>query len=406
MKTIFTMSLYASAMIGITVLARLIFLKRSPKIVFKLLWLAAAARMLIPLFLKVPVCIRQSNTAAADPAVTNSGIIPTVYIIGVIAVSAFFAAAYIKGLKKYRDAKTVYNTELSQLISQSGAVRKVEIRVSEKVFAPITYGIFRPKIICPANLFDYEKTQIKYAVYHELVHIKRFDAAYKLAVIAAVCIHWFNPTAWLMLALSERDTELACDEEVLTQLGGRENYVLALLAFEEKRRTAVFTAFGQNAVKERIELIMKFKKTTAAFAAAAAIAICTAAVFAVLPVVRADDTDIQSETDKRSVGTVVTNENGGELYVKYLDAIGSSYDIADITVVTYRYYEESYPNAFAVYDSHGSPLLLYSCPIKSPDAVTVYDSHGDSVQPEETYDIKSYGVLSDSDGVLQHSDGR
>lgn len=385
MKTIFIMSLYGAAMILLTLLARRIFLKKSPKTVFKLLWLAAAARMVIPLFFRIPIYVKPTvgMNHAADRMSPKGGIIPIIYAAGMIFVSAFFAAAYIRGLKKYGGAKAVYSPELSRIANSFGLRRRVEFRIGESLCAPLTYGIFRPKIICPQNLLEYGKKQVEYAVYHELVHIKRFDAAYKLAVIAAVCIHWFNPLAWIMLRLSERDTELACDEEVLTRLGGREDYALALLAFEEKRRTAVFTAFGQNAVKERIELIMKFKKTTlAAIAAAAAAALCVTAVFALSPEIRTEDTAEPQAEIKAEAGVsgtmIVTSENGSEIVVSFSSETDGGESHSGILSHS-DYAEETtavrYNGAFA----------------------EVQDSDGES-------HVGIVGIEQHSDGILQHSE--
>ena len=100
---------------------------------------------------------------------------------------------------------------------------------------------------------------------HEFVHIRRFDALLKLALIAAVCVHWFSPLVWVLYVLANRDVELACDETVVRRFGGaRAAYAGALIHMEEVKSglMPLFSHFSRSATKERITAIMKTKKIT------------------------------------------------------------------------------------------------------------------------------------------------
>lgn len=61
---------------------------------------------------------------------------------------------------------------------------------------------------------------LRFVLEHEFVHVQRFDALSKLALIAAVCVHWFDPLVWVMYVLANRDLELSCDETVVHRFGG------------------------------------------------------------------------------------------------------------------------------------------------------------------------------------------
>jgi hypothetical protein len=54
---------------------------------------------------------------------------------------------------------------------------------------------------------------------HELAHWKRRDLLVHTAFSLALCLHWFNPLAWLAAARCRRDREEACDARVLETLG-------------------------------------------------------------------------------------------------------------------------------------------------------------------------------------------
>lgn len=68
-----------------------------------------------------------------------------------------------------------------------------------------------------------------------------------------VCaIHWFNPLLWLAFILLARDMEMACDEQVLEQLGTEEKkrYSTFLLKLSAPGTflTGTPVAFGENSV--------------------------------------------------------------------------------------------------------------------------------------------------------------
>lgn len=89
-----------------------------------------------------------------------------------------------------------------------------------------------------------DETALRYVLEHEFVHIQRFDVLSKLLLIAAVCVHWFNPLVWVMYVLANRDLELSCDETVLRRFGGdiRAAYARVLIRMEAARGgTAVET---------------------------------------------------------------------------------------------------------------------------------------------------------------------
>ena len=117
-------------------------------------------------------------------------------------------------------------------------------------------ALLRPVILVPAALDWTEHKTLHYIFAHEYVHIRRFDAAVKLLLAGALCVHWFNPLAWVMYVLANRDLELSCDERVMDALGGREkaSYALTLINMEEARSRCFspYNHFSKLAIEERI----------------------------------------------------------------------------------------------------------------------------------------------------------
>lgn len=79
---------------------------------------------------------------------------------------------------------------------------------------------------------------------------------------AALCIHWFNPVAWLCFSLCERDMEMSCDEAVTGKMSRSEtaDYSEALLAAAPKKYARFTAGFSENPTGKRIKNILNFKK--------------------------------------------------------------------------------------------------------------------------------------------------
>ncbi len=139
--------------------------------------------------------------------------------------------------------------------------RPILVRQSDRISAPLTYGIFRPVILMPKKTDWKNEKQLQYVLSHEYVHIYRYDTVTKLIVTLALCIHWFNPFVWVMYILFNRDIELACDESVIRQFGEKSKsaYSLMLINMEATKSGLLpfCNNFSKNAIEERITAVMK-----------------------------------------------------------------------------------------------------------------------------------------------------
>lgn len=155
--------------------------------------------------------------------------------------------------------------------------KEISVRIDRFTFAEITHNTAAHKYDAIIYLDERVTNEEKRAnaaamrkafdvLTHEYVHIRRFDAITKILFAAVLCIHWFNPLVWVMYVLANRDIELSCDAWVIRMMGekNRSSYALMLIKMEERRSgmSALYSHFGKNAISERIEAIMKFKKTS------------------------------------------------------------------------------------------------------------------------------------------------
>lgn len=143
------------------------------------------------------------------------------------------------------------------------------------VGSPMIVGAIKPTLLLPEMELTAEQLSLVFR--HELIHYRRRDIWYKLLLMLANAIHWFNPMVWLMVYAADRDLELSCDEAVVAgrDEAYREEYGRCLLAVVRagmSRRTLFTTNFysGKKTLKNRLATILdttKKRRGTLALAA-------------------------------------------------------------------------------------------------------------------------------------------
>ena len=64
-------------------------------------------------------------------------------------------------------------------------------------------GAIKPTLLLPE--LELTAEQLSLVFRHELIHYRRRDIWYKLLLMLANAIHWFNPMVWLMVYAADRD---------------------------------------------------------------------------------------------------------------------------------------------------------------------------------------------------------
>ena len=311
------MSFLGTVIILLIVVLRAVLINRLPKKTFLILWWIALIRLLVPFSIKSvtsiysllqsiysdinPVRTAQTTTFLPIhgnmPEIANGlseamvqrtesiSILSVIWLAGLLLCFGFFAVSYIKCYREFRFSLPVENDILEAWKEKHPLKRSLSIRQIETIAAPLSYGVIRPVILMPKNTEWKNIYQLRYVLEHEYVHIRRLDMLTKLIMIAAVCIHWFNPLVWVMYILFNRDLELSCDETVVRRFGMdiKSVYATALISMEEKKSglTPLCNSFSKNAIEERIRAIMKIKKTSKfAVIISAVLVICVTGGFA------------------------------------------------------------------------------------------------------------------------------
>ena len=304
------MSLAGGVMIVVITVIRALAINRVPKKTFLVLWAAALVRLLVPFSLpsrlsvytlfarQIPaasdataaplVAVPAAREAAVQVTAVNTTSISVwmiVWLAGLAVCALTFAALYIRCYREFQMSLPVEQEFARRWLAEHPLRRELAIRQSDRISSPLSFGVLRPVILMPKKTDWTDEETLRYVLEHELVHIQRLDSVAKLLLIAAVCVHWFDPLVWVMYVLANRDLELSCDETVLRRSGGdvRGAYARVLIRMEERRRGVqpLCNHFSKNAMEERIRAIMKTKKITAISLMLAALLVAgTVTVFA------------------------------------------------------------------------------------------------------------------------------
>lgn len=329
LKAVGEASLSAGVMILAVLVLRMWFQERTPRRAFCLLWDIVLVRLLVLGALPSPVSIRRwlpgpaaetivsRDAQALEAVVMDAGLVPkgewspmvylaedtaacigtaqvpvspdwgtilTVLWLGIaLLLAGGFLWSHLRSRRIYAASLPCREAFVLDWLAEHPLRRPVQARVSDRIAAPLTYGVLYPVILLPAGMDWVDRETLSCVLAHEHTHIRRFDALRKVFLAAVLCLHWFNPLVWAMYVLSNRDIELACDEAVLRGGADRERYALALLGLEERRGrwTPSGSHFSGHALEERIKAIMKRKHISITALAAVLVVMCvTTTVFA------------------------------------------------------------------------------------------------------------------------------
>lgn len=190
------------------------------------------------------------------------------YLAGAAAFLLYQGVSYALFRRTVRRWKRdVSRADYAAMLSDTArdlGVSAPEMIVCEAISTPAVTGLLRPRLLLPHEHYDVQ--ELRYILRHELCHLKRRDMLFKLVLLAANAMHWFNPVVYLMLRQADEDIELACDSAATDglELPERAAYSRTLLAAVQSsvRALPATTCFGGTVerLKRRITNVLGAQK--------------------------------------------------------------------------------------------------------------------------------------------------
>ena len=122
-------------------------------------------------------------------------------------------ARHRRGAEKFDGGRLSAATE--EVRTQLGLRPMIQLYVSPQAIMPMSWGIFRGKVLLPADAHEWSDHRLRVVLLHEIGHLKRRDPLVQLLVQFTCALHWFNPLAWIAAWRIHCERERACDDLVL-----------------------------------------------------------------------------------------------------------------------------------------------------------------------------------------------
>jgi TonB family protein len=138
---------------------------------------------------------------------------------------------------------------------------EADLRVSDAISSPVTFGFWRPAVLLPGNFCELDATLQDAILCHEILHVRRRDWLFTLAEELVRGVFWFHPAIWWLLGEIGLAREQVVDRQVVELTRSRDEYLDALLAIAgAKPRLDLAPAplfLRKRHLKQRVLSIMK-----------------------------------------------------------------------------------------------------------------------------------------------------
>lgn len=181
-------------------------------------------------------------------------ILLTLWLAGVIACVLWQGIGYYRLIRSLKGkSRSVERADLHTILQEQCADlvidRKIPLRVSSAADCPMLAGFIHPTLYLPDERIS--RTDAAFIFRHELTHYKHGDLWLKLLLLAARCLHWFNPLVHLIARFAQEDIEAACDDAVVRGHDGayRRAYgetILRSAIAQAQKRKALVSCFGDD----------------------------------------------------------------------------------------------------------------------------------------------------------------
>ena len=127
-------------------------------------------------------------------------------------------------------------TQCAAIRRRLGMRRQIRLRLYYEVTVPMTWGLFRPVLMLPAQAVSWEPERLQIVLLHELAHVARLDAPARAVADLVSIIHWYNPLVHNAARMLHQTAELATDRVVMREGASLGAYIGTLVDIARSSR--------------------------------------------------------------------------------------------------------------------------------------------------------------------------
>lgn len=195
-----------------------------------------------------------SAVPAVQIRITPTQILSAIYLIGAF-TTLFMQLArhrrFAKTMKRWQRRVTDRATlEVYDRVCSDMAIRRAPaLYRSAAAASPMLIGFLRPRIILPKQ--EPFESALDLILRHELTHYRRHDLHFRILMLLARTIHWFNPVVYLCERAAVYYGELSCDEYAVSMAdkdrrAAYSNVILAALRSNSSAQSLLTTSFSMD----------------------------------------------------------------------------------------------------------------------------------------------------------------
>jgi beta-lactamase regulating signal transducer with metallopeptidase domain len=194
---------------------------------------AAAAAVSLPASAPTPFVTAGPTSPEAAGLSAWSVLLPLFYALGAATLLLRLVVGRRMLARLWSDAGPVADPDLEKLLTglsrEMRLTRQVELRIARGPAVPMTWGTLKPKILLPAEAWEWPFERRRLVLLHELAHVARRDSLSRSLASLVCALYWFHPGAWLAARRMRMEQEHAADDRVLMAGGSPKAYALSLL---------------------------------------------------------------------------------------------------------------------------------------------------------------------------------
>lgn len=174
----------------------------------------------------------------AKPAPVSPAIV--IWLAGVVLTATVLLNGVLRVRRLARRARRVVDEPslelLARVAARYGIARPIVLARTPSRDLLATWGVARPHVLLPQQSREWSPDRLHVVLCHELAHIRRHDWVVQMGAECLRVILWFNPLVWLVCTRLRRESEQACDDEVLAIGVGGGDYASHLLDLAKQCR--------------------------------------------------------------------------------------------------------------------------------------------------------------------------
>ncbi|MDD5017048.1 MAG: DUF6034 family protein [Eubacteriales bacterium] len=204
--------------------------------------------------------VAETTTSAANAPleITWETALIALWLMGMAVMLIQMGVSTIRLKKRLKNAGSVppeWQRMAEDIESELGLRRSVRVVMIAGFPSPALSAGIRPVVVLPEEMLEKTDALVRFALLHEMTHIKRKDHIVSLLLLLLRAVYWFNPIVWLTVRQMRLDMETACDSTLTRPMStsDRKQYASTILSMFARKQVRYVLGMSLGQTKKTAE---------------------------------------------------------------------------------------------------------------------------------------------------------